>query len=78
MNFKLIFGNSSDVCQFQLVHAIFMIYSLSGMYNDTSYTSLAVSFILHAIYMVAAFVVVALMFYVHGKHLSSCRNGQLT
>ena len=27
---------------------------------------------------VVAFVVVALLFYVHGKHLRSCRDGQLT
>ena len=26
----------------------------------------------------AEFVVVALLFYVHGKHLRSCRDGQLT
>ena len=28
--------------------------------------------------MAAIFVVVALLFYVHGKHLRSCRDGQLT
>ena len=27
---------------------------------------------------IVAFVVVALLFYVHGKHLRSCRDGQLT
>ena len=26
----------------------------------------------------SGFVVVALLFYVHGKHLRSCRDGQLT
>ena len=28
--------------------------------------------------LVMLFVVVALLFYVHGKHLRSCRDGQLT
>ena len=30
------------------------------------------------ILMVVVVVVVALLFYVHGKHLRSCRDGQLT
>ena len=29
-------------------------------------------------FVVVVVVVVALLFYVHGKHLGSCRNGQLT
>ena len=33
---------------------------------------------LHHQGMQAGFVVVALLFYVHGKHLRSCRDGQLT
>ena len=40
-----------------------------------------VSVILHNaanMYSISRFVVVALLFYVHGKHLRSCRDGQLT
>ena len=29
-------------------------------------------------FMLNSFVVVVLLFYVHGKHLRSCRDGQLT
>ena len=31
-----------------------------------------------AAFLVKGFVVVALLFYVHGEHLRSCRDGQLT
>ena len=54
--------------------ATFSIASLPDIFMTCEYESV---YYFNAYFIVVA-VVVALLFYVHGKHLRSCRDGQLT
>ena len=55
-------------------------------YTDIFYEEMREAFALQKLYtffnkkywLISVVVVVAMLFYVHGKHLRSCRDGQLT